>query len=208
MLNKRLRLHYMTYLTHNVVVLGGGHLGPPTKLWWNMNIRVATPWPQKKGNRRCSTPNRQPLLLAFVRTLFGCGPTMDASRSIISQAVDSDVSTSPPSSPSSSTRPTCASTGSGAVYCRVSSRKTSGSQHRRRLGPQLQAQRPYAVFGQNPQRSGRILRVSGGWCGVLNETLASSKTFTCTPCGAAHNILLRTLPCHEDCAKGCDICCR
>ena len=202
----------MTYLTHNVVVLGGGGGGGASRTTNEALVEYEYqsrhPLAPKKGNRRCSTPNRQPLLLAFVRTLFGCGPTMDASRSIISQAVDSDVSTSPPSSPSSSTRPTCASTGSGAVYCRVSSRKTSGSQHRRRLGPQLQAQRPYAVFGQNPQRSGRILRVSGGWCGVLNETLASSKTFTCTPCGAAHNILLRTLPCHEDCAKGCDICCR
>jgi hypothetical protein len=86
-------------------------------------------------------------------------------------------------------------------------------------------QHPSAPFStlQHPSApfSSRILRVSVsytskqcGGCGVLNETLAKSKTFTCTPCGleadrdarAAHNIPLRTLPCHDDCAKGCDTC--
>jgi hypothetical protein len=68
----------------------------------------------------------------------------------------------------------------------------------------------------------RVLRLSEaytskqcGVCGVLNETLVGSKIFTCKPCGleadrdahAARNILLRALPCYDDCAaKGCDTC--
>ena len=54
---------------------------------------------------------------------------------------------------------------------------------------------------------GTVLQVGTNTTKVLD-----SKTLTCTTCGleadrdahAARNILLRTLPCHDDGAKGCD----
>ena len=65
MLNKRLRLHYMTYLTHNVVVLGGGASRTTNEALVEYEYQSRHPLAPKKRQQEMLNTKQTALALGF-----------------------------------------------------------------------------------------------------------------------------------------------